>query len=284
VSYLSLPAGSDSDGDGKPDHPLPTVLFVHGGPWGRDEWGYNRDHQWLANRGYAVLSVNFRGSTGLGKKFVNAANGEWAGKMHDDLIDAVTWAEKNGIADPQKVAIYGGSYGGYATLVGVTFTPDTFACGVDLFGPSNLITLEQSIPPYWAPFLEQLTKRVGDFRNDDGQKLLTARSPLTHADAIKKPLLIGQGANDVRVKQAESDQVVKAMQAKSIPVSYVLFSDEGHGFARPANEKAFDAVAETFLAQCLGGSYEPVGNDFKGSTIKVPSGADQVYGVADALK
>jgi dipeptidyl aminopeptidase/acylaminoacyl peptidase len=284
VSYLSLPAGSDPDGDGKPDHPLPTVLFVHGGPWGRDEWGYNRDHQWLANRGYAVLSVNFRGSTGLGKKFVNAANGEWAGKMHDDLIDAVTWAEKNGIADPQKVAIYGGSYGGYATLVGMTFTPDTFACGVDLFGPSNLITLEQSIPPYWAPFLEQLTKRVGDFRNDDGQKLLTARSPLTHTDAIKKPLLIGQGANDVRVKQAESDQVVKAMQAKSIPVSYVLFSDEGHGFARPANEKAFDAVAETFLAQCLGGSYEPVGSDFKGSTIKVPSGADQIHGVADALK
>jgi dipeptidyl aminopeptidase/acylaminoacyl peptidase len=284
VSYLSLPPASDPDGDGIPDHALPTVLLVHGGPWGRDDWGYNRDHQWLTNRGYAVLSVNFRGSTGLGKKFVNAANGEWAGKMHDDLVDAVTWAEKGGIADPQKVAIYGGSYGGYSTLVGVTFTPDTFACGVDLFGPSNLVTLEQSIPPYWAPFLEQLAKRVGDFRTDEGQKLLLARSPLTHANAIKKPLLIGQGANDVRVKQAESDQIVKAMQAKGIPVTYVLFSDEGHGFARPENEKAVDAVAETFLAQCLGGAAEPVGADFTGSTIQVPSGAEQVYGVADALK
>jgi len=284
VSYLSLPPASDLDGDGVPDHPLPMVLLVHGGPWGRDDWGYNRDHQWLANRGYAVLSVNFRGSTGLGKKFVNAANGEWAGKMHDDLVDAVTWAEKGNIADPQKVAIFGGSYGGYSTLVGVTFTPDTFACGVDLFGPSNLVTLEQSIPPYWAPFLEQLAKRVGDYRTDEGQKLLLSRSPLTRANAIKKPLLIGQGANDVRVKQAESDQIVKAMQAKGIPVTYVVFSDEGHGFARPENEKAVDAVSETFLAQCLGGAYEPVGADFKGSTITVPSGADQVYGVADALK
>jgi dipeptidyl aminopeptidase/acylaminoacyl peptidase len=284
VSYLSLPPASDPDGDGVPDRPLPMVLLVHGGPWGRDDWGYNREHQWLANRGYAVLSVNFRGSTGLGKKFVNAANGEWAGKMHEDLVDAVTWAEKGQIADPTKVAIYGGSYGGYSTLVGVTFTPDTFACGVDLFGPSNLVTLEQSIPPYWAPFLEQLAKRVGDFRTDEGQKLLLSRSPLTHASAIKKPLLIGQGANDVRVKQAESDQIVKAMQAKGIPVTYVVFSDEGHGFARPENEKAVDAVAETFLAQCLGGAYEPVGGDFKGSTITIPAGAEQVYGVAEALK
>jgi dienelactone hydrolase len=284
VSYLSLPPGTDPDGDGIPDHPLPTVLLVHGGPWGRDNWGYNRDHQWLASRGYAVLSVNFRGSTGMGKHFVNAANGEWAGKMHEDLLDALKWAERGAITDPAKIAIYGGSYGGYSALVGVTFTPDTFACGVDLFGPSNLVTLEQSIPPYWAPFLEQLTKRVGDFRTDDGQKLLLSRSPLSRANAITRPLLIAQGANDVRVKQAESDQIVKAMQAKGIPVTYVLFSDEGHGFARPENEKAIDAVAETFLAQCLGGTYEPVGADFKGSTIQVPSGAEQVYGVVDALK
>ncbi len=273
VTYLSLPPGADPDGDGKPSQALPTVLFVHGGPWARDEWGYNRTHQWLANRGYAVLSVNFRGSTGFGKKFLNAANGEWAGKMHDDLVDAVKWAQKK--TGAKQVAIYGGSYGGYATLVGLTFTPDTFACGVDLVGPSNLITLEKSIPPYWAPLLTQFTTRIGDYRTDDGQKLLTARSPLTHADAIKKPLLIGQGANDPRVKQAESDQIVKAMQSKSIPVTYVLFSDEGHGFARPENQKAFDAVEETFLAQCLGGTYEPVGSDFDGSTIKVPAGADQ---------
>jgi len=284
VSYLSLPPGSDTDGDGNPDHPMPMVLLVHGGPWARDTWGYDRDHQWLANRGYAVLSVNFRGSTGFGKKFVNAANGEWAGKMHDDLVDAVMWAEKSAIADPQKVAIYGGSYGGYAALVGLSFTPELFACGVDLFGPSNLVTLEQSIPPYWAPMIEQLARRVGDHRTDDGQKALLARSPITRASAITRPLLIEQGANDVRVKQTESDQIVKAMQARGIPVTYLLLSDEGHGFLRPENAKAVDAVAETFLAQCLGGSYEPVGSDFKGSTLQVPSGADQVYGLADALK
>jgi dipeptidyl aminopeptidase/acylaminoacyl peptidase len=284
VSYLSLPAANDPDGDGKPDHPMPMVLWVHGGPWGRDTWGYNRYHQWFTNRGYAVLSVNYRGSTGFGKKFVNAGNREWAGKMHDDLIDAVTWAEKSGVADPQRVAIAGGSYGGYATLVGVTFTPDTFACGVDEFGISNLNTFANSIPPYWTPFIEQLAKRVGDFRQDADKQFLASRSPISHVDAIKKPLLIGQGANDVRVKQAESDQIVHAMQAKGIPVTYVLFSDEGHGFTRPENETAFNAVAETFLAQCLGGSYQPIEDDFSGSTIKVPFGAEGVYGVSDALK
>jgi dipeptidyl aminopeptidase/acylaminoacyl peptidase len=165
----------------------------------------------------------------------------------------------------------------------MTFTPDTFACGVDLFGPSNLVTLWKSIPPYWSSFIEQIARRVGDFRTEDGQKFLLSRSPLTHVDAIKRPLLIGHGANDVRVKQAESDQIVKAMQDKGIGVTYVLFSDEGHGFGRPQNEKAFDAVAETFLAQCLGGSYEPVGDDFKGSTIQVPAGADQIYGLSTAL-
>ncbi len=284
VSYLTLPAGSDADGDGKPDHALPMVLFVHGGPWARDEWGYDADHQWLANRGYAVLSVNYRGSTGFGKKFVNAANLEWAGKMHDDLIDAVAWATKSGIADEKKVAIYGGSYGGYATLVGLTFTPATFACGVEVCGPSNLETLLQTIPPYWASEKEMWARRVGDSRTYDGKKLLEARSPLTRAGAITKPLLIGQGANDPRVKQAESDQIVKSMQAKGIPISYILFSDEGHGFERPENGKAFRAVQETFLAQCLGGKYQPVGDDFKGSTIAVPAGAEQVYGLEDALK
>jgi dipeptidyl aminopeptidase/acylaminoacyl peptidase len=284
VSYLSLPAASDPDGNGKPDHALPMVLVVHGGPWGRDTWGFNRLHQWLANRGYAVLSVNFRGSTGFGKQFINAGNGEWSGKMHDDLIDTVTWAQQNGIADPRKTAIFGGSYGGYSTLVGMTFTPDTFACGVDEFGPSNLVTLGNAIPPYWAPFIEQFARRVGDYRTDAGRQGLMARSPLTRAAAIKKPLLIGQGANDVRVKQAESDQIVKAMQAKGIPVTYVVFSDEGHGFARPENNTAFNAVAETFLAQCLGGGYQPVDGDFAGSTIAVPAGADQVFGVSDALK
>lgn len=284
VSYLTLPAGSDADGDGKPDHALPMVLFVHGGPWGRDEWGYNPDHQWLANRGYAVLSVNYRGSTGFGKKFVNAGNLEWAGKMHDDLVDAVAWAIKAGIADERKVAIYGGSYGGYATLVGLTFTPDTFACGVDVCGVSDLVTFEQTLPPFFTSQIEMLAKRIGDARTEDGRKLLESRSPLTRANAITRPLLIGQGANDPRVKRAESDQIVKSMQANGIPVTYLVFSDEGHGFLRPENDTAFRAVQETFLAQCLGGKYQPAGDDFKGSTIAAAAGADQVYGLEDALK
>ena len=245
--------------------------------------GLNSTHQWLANRGYAVLSVNYRGSTGFGKKFLNAGDHEWAGKMHDDLLDAVKWAVDQKVADPQRVAIMGGSYGGYATLVGLTFTPDVFACGVDIVGPSNLQTLLNSIPPYWAPVLEDFTKRIGDPRTEDGKKLLTERSPLTRAEAIKRPLLIGQGANDPRVKQAEADQIVKAMQAKSLPVTYVLYPDEGHGFARPENRLSFNAVAEVFLAEHLGGSYQPAGEDFKGSSITVPSGADQIFGLKQAL-
>jgi len=284
VSYLSLPPGSDANGDGVPESPVPMVLNVHGGPWGRDTYGFDNEHQWLANRGYAVLAVNFRASTGFGKSFVNAGNKEWAGKMHDDLLDAIDWAVKNKITTKDKIAIYGGSYGGYATLVGLTFTPDTFACGVDIVGPSNLNTLFASIPAYWKAFFEELASRVGDPRTEDGKKLLNERSPLTRADAIKKPLLIGQGANDPRVKQAEADQIVKSMKDKNLPVTYVLFPDEGHGFARPANRTSFYAVAEGFLAQCLGGRYEPVGNDFKGASIKVLEGAQYVPGLVEALK
>jgi len=284
VSYLSLPPGSDANGDGVPESPVPMVLNVHGGPWGRDTYGFDNEHQWLANRGYAVLAVNFRASTGFGKSFVNAGNKEWAGKMHDDLLDAIDWAVKNKITTKDKIAIYGGSYGGYATLVGLTFTPDTFACGVDIVGPSNLNTLLASIPAYWKSFFEELASRVGDPRTEDGKKLLNERSPLTRADAIKKPLLIGQGANDPRVKQAEADQIVKSMKDKNLPVTYVLFPDEGHGFARPANRTSFYAVAEGFLAQCLGGRYEPVGNDFKGASIKVLEGAQYVPGLVEALK
>ena len=283
VSYLSLPKASDPDADGKPDKPLAMVLLVHGGPWGRDTWGYNSMHQWLANRGYAVLSVNFRSSTGFGKRFTNAGDKQWGAKMHDDLLDAVAWATAQGIADKSKIAITGGSYGGYATLAGLTFTPETFACGVDIVGPSNLITLLQTIPPYWAPILEMFTTRVGDHRTEEGKKFLLSRSPLSFVDRIKRPLLIGQGANDPRVKQSEADQIVKAMQEKKIPVTYVLYSDEGHGFARPENDKAFNAVAEVFLAQCLGGPYEPIGDDFKGSSIQVPEGAGEIHGLSEAL-
>lgn len=275
VSYLTLPGAGQG--------PKPMVLLVHGGPWGRDSWGYNSYHQWLASRGYAVLSVNFRGSTGFGKSFINAGDREWAGKMHDDLIDAVKWAIDSKLADPARVAIMGGSYGGYATLVGLTFTPEVFACGVDIVGPSNLETLLSTIPPYWAPIKSLFSKRVGDPETSDGRKLLQERSPLGRIDRIRRPLLIGQGANDPRVKQAESDQIVQAMQKKGIPVTYVLYPDEGHGFNRPENRKSFNAVAETFLAQCLGGPYQPVGEDFKGSSISVPSGASEVFGLTDAL-
>jgi dipeptidyl aminopeptidase/acylaminoacyl peptidase len=283
VSYLTLPPGSDPKNTGRPDKPLPLVLDVHGGPWARDDWGFNPEHQLWANRGYAVLSVNYRGSTGFGKNFANAANKEWAGKMHDDLLDAVDWAVKEKIAEPDKVAILGGSYGGYATLVGLTFTPDVFACGVDEVGPSDLVTLLQTIPPYWAPAIEMFKKRVGDPDTEDGKKLLEDRSPLNKADKIDRPLLIGQGKNDPRVNVREAEQIVKAMQAKTLPVTYVLFPDEGHGFARPENEMAFSAVSEAFLAKILGGRYEPIGDAFDGSTITVPAGADDVPGLHAAL-
>ncbi len=276
VSYLTLPYKSDTNLEGRPDNPLPMVLFVHGGPWARDSWGYHSYHQWLANRGYAVLSVNYRGSTGFGKDFINAGNKEWAGKMHDDLIDAVNWAVNEKIADKEKVAIMGGSYGGYATLVGLTFTPDEFACGVDIVGPSNLQTLLETIPPYWTPMINLFTTRVGDYRTEEGKKLLNARSPLNYVDKIKKTLLIGQGANDPRVKQTESDQIVNALQGKNIPVTYVLYPDEGHGFARPENRLSFNAVAEIFLSQILGGRFEPIGNDFKNSSITVPNGSENI--------
>ncbi len=284
VSYLTLPVGSDKDGNGVPEKALPMVLLVHGGPWARDGWGFNPIHQLLANRGYAVLSVNFRGSTGFGKKFVNAANREWGGKMHDDLVDAVEWAGKSGVADPKRVCIMGGSYGGYATLVGLTVTPDLFACGVDIVGPSNLITLIQTVPPYWMPIVNMFKARVGDWTTEEGKKALKQASPLTHAAKIQRPLLIGQGANDPRVKQAESDQIVKALQEKKIPVTYVVFPDEGHGFARPENSLAFWAVTEAFLSGYLGGTFQPLDADaFKGSTITVPEGARAVPQLESAL-
>ena len=282
VSYYTLPVGSDSDSNGRPDEPLPMVLLVHGGPWARDNWGYNSWHQWLANRGYAVLSVNFRASRGFGKAFINAGNLEWGGKMNDDLIDGVNWTVQEGIADPDQVAIMGGSYGGYATLWGMTNTPDTFACGVDLVGMSNLTSFILGLP-YWQADIELIATRIGDPRTEEGRAFLAERSPLFYADQIKKPLLISQGANDPRVKQAESDQIVHAMQDANIPVTYLLYTDEGHGFARPENRLSFFAVAEAFLAEHLGGRYEPIGDDLEGSSVTVPVGAEEVSGLAEAL-
>jgi dipeptidyl aminopeptidase/acylaminoacyl peptidase len=260
------------------------VLLVHGGTWGRDGYGFNSMHHWLANRGYAVLSVNFRATTGFGKSYLRAGDKECAGKMHDDLIDAVNWSIARRIAPKDKVAIMGGSYGGYATLVGLAFTPDVFACGVDIVGPANLQTLLSTIPPYWEAVRVRFARAIGDLNTDEGRKLLSDRSPLKHAGAIKRPLLIGQGANDPRVKQAESDQIVAAMKEKKIPVTYVLYPDEGHGFARPENSLSFNAITEAFLAHCLGGRFQPVGRDFTGASLKVLEGADQVPGLPEALR
>jgi dipeptidyl aminopeptidase/acylaminoacyl peptidase len=201
----------------------------------------------------------------------------------EDQVDAVQWAIAQEIADPQKVAVMGGSFGGYSTLAGLTLYPEMYACGVDLVGPSNLITLLESMPPYWKPILELFTTRVGDHRTEEGRALLTKHSPLTYVDRICRPLLIGQGANDPRVKQAESDQIVKAMQAKHIPVTYLLYPDEGHGFARPENSLSFNAIAEAFLAKCLGGRCEPIGGDFANSSLRVLSGGDEIPGLQEAV-
>lgn len=281
VSYLTLPA--DSDQGGSLSAPVPLVLLVHGGPWGRDSFGYSGTVQWLANRGYAVLQVNYRASTGFGKSFVNAGNGEWAGAMHDDLIDAVDWAIQEGITTPDQVAIMGGSYGGYATLVGLTFTPEKFACGIDIVGPSNLNTLLDSVPPYWESFKNTLHAAVGNPETEAGRKMLEERSPLTYAERIVRPLLIGQGANDPRVKQAESEQIVAAMKAKDIPVTYILYPDEGHGFQKPENSLSFFAASEAFLADCIGGRYQPIDNDLADSSIQVEHGADFIPGLAQAV-
>jgi dipeptidyl aminopeptidase/acylaminoacyl peptidase len=271
--YLTLPeAGSSS---------LPLVLLIHGGPYWRDEWGFNATHQWLASRGYAVLSVNYRGSTGFGKAFVTAADHEWGGRMHDDLIDAVDWAVAKGIADPQRVGFFGGSYGGYSALMAATKTPGYFACIVDLFGISNLITFMKTIPPYWGPWFSIWKNRLGDPDTEAGRAFLAERSPLNHFERATRPILIAQGMQDVRVVPAESEQMVRALKEKGAAVTYITFRDEGHGFVRPENRLAFDAVAEAFLAKHLGGRYQPIGDDFTGSTIKIETGGEMVPGLGD---
>jgi dipeptidyl aminopeptidase/acylaminoacyl peptidase len=247
---------------------VPLVVLVHGGPWARDDWGYDAEAQWLSNRGYAVLQVNFRSSTGFGKSFTSKGNLEWGRKMHEDLLDAVQWAVKEGIADPAKVAIYGGSYGGYAALWGATQSADVFKCAVDIVGPSNLETLLASFPAYWASFMEIAYRQVGDPRTDDGRALLKERSPLTHVDKIKIPVLIAQGEKDPRVKLAESEQIVAAMKEKGLPYIYMLFKDEGHGFARPENKFAFYALAERFLAEHLNGRFESIKDELDKTTLE----------------
>ncbi len=244
--YLTLPKGPPAKG-------LPMVLLVHGGPWARDYWGYRSAVQLLANRGYAVLQINYRGSTGYGRKFKESAIGEFAGKMHTDLIDGVKWAVAQGIADPDKIAIFGFSYGGYATLVGLTFTPDIFACGVDVFGMSNLVTFTRSVPEYWKNWMPYWYKYVGNPTNPEDISRMESKSPLFRVDQINRPLLIVQGANDARVKQQESDQIVAAMRKAGKEVEYILFQNEGHSIRNWQNRVIFYRGLEDFLAKHLGG-------------------------------
>ena len=248
-AYLTLPVGVAPKN-------LPLVVYVHGGPWGRDTWGYCPIPQFLANRGYAVLQPNFRASTGFGKKFLNAGNNEWGQKMQDDISNGVRYLIAQGIADPKRVGIMGGSYGGYATLAGLAFTPDLYAAGVSIVGPSNLLTLLNSIPPYWESIRTIFNERMGNPNTAEGKAQLVRQSPLNSAGRIKAPLLVIQGANDPRVNRAESEQIVVALRDRGFPVEYILAPDEGHGFARPINNLVLFTTAEKFLAKHLGGRYQ----------------------------
>jgi len=272
--YLTLPVAGATR--------VPLVLVIHGGPYARDRWGFTATHQWLANRGYAVLSVNYRGSTGFGKAFVTAADREWGGKMHDDLLDAVRWAVARGIADEARVGFYGASYGGYAALTAATRTPEVFACIVDVFGIANLLTFMTAIPPYWQAWFAVWKNRLGDPDTEAGRAWLRERSPLTHVDRAVRPILIAQGLQDVRVTRLESEQMVAGLKARRVPVTYITFADEGHGFIQPANQIAFRAVTEAFLATHLGGAFEPIDatRDFHGSSLVVEAGAELVPGLA----
>ena len=248
-AYLTLPKGVEAKN-------LPAIIVPHGGPWYRDSWGYDAFAQFLANRGYAVLQPNFRGSTGYGKKFIDSGNKQWGNKMQDDLTWGVKYLIAQGIVDPKRVGIMGGSYGGYATLAGVAFTPDVYAAGVSIVGPSNLITLLESIPPYWEQIRKLFYARMGDPNTPEGKAQLLRQSPLTAAEKIKTPLLVIQGANDPRVTKRESDQIVIALRDRGFPVEYLVAPDEGHGFARPENNMAMFASGEKFLAKYLGGRYQ----------------------------
>jgi dipeptidyl aminopeptidase/acylaminoacyl peptidase len=249
--YLTLPKGVAAKN-------LPVVVNPHGGPWFRDSWGFNPEVQFLANRGYAVLQMNFRGSTGYGRKFWEASFKQWGKTMQNDISDGVQWLSKQGIADPKRVGIYGGSYGGYATLAGLTFSPELYACGVDYVGVANLFTFMKAIPPYWKPFLEMFYEMVGNPEKDEA--LMRAASPVFHVDKIKAPLLIAQGANDPRVNKGESDQMVAALKARGIDVPYIVKNNEGHGFSNEENRFDFYRAMEEFLGKHLGGRVEQHGD------------------------
>lgn len=282
VAYLTEPLAE------RPAAGWPTVLWVHGGPWRRDSYEFDPRHQWLASRGYAVLSVNFRGSTGLGKRFVNAGDREWAGKMHDDLLDVLDAYAADGVVDPARVAIAGGSFGGYAALVGMTFTPERFACGVSICGPSNLVTSQAQKPAYWAAVAELRARRIGDPRTEEGRAFLAARSPLTFADRIRRPLLVAHGARDPRVRRVESDQLVAAAEQNGAAVTYLVYPDEGHGLVRAPNRLSFYAAMEAFLAAHLVAPGAPalaapsLDGAFDGTDVELAAGAEHIPGLREA--
>ncbi len=277
VSYLTLPINSDANGDGRPEAPVPLVLAPHDGPWGRDSYGFSAPHQWLANRGYAVLSVNFRGSAGFGAAFLNAGNREWGGRMQEDLLDAVQWAVENGIARPDRVAIVGAGLGGYATLASLALTPEQFRCGVSFAGPANLSTMLELAP---EALRERFFARVGDGRTGDGRQALREHSPLFSAGQIRVPLLLALGGRDPRASRAEADQIAQALRARETAFTYLVFPNEGRDLMRPQNRLSYLAVLEHFLGDCLGGRVEPVGAAFEGASIDVFDGAVNVPGLS----
>lgn len=283
-SYLTLPADAKPGADGMPSAPVPLVLLVHGGPWLRDDLAFDPQHAWLADRGYAVLSVNFRGSGGFGSDFMAKGDRKWSETMHDDLLDAVQWAIDKGVTAKDRVAVMGLSYGGYSTLVSLSFTPDRFQCGVDLAGPSNLTRLIGAMPDWWTWQRPQFVNRVGDPATKEGAADLMRRSPIARVDAITKPLLVTNGANDPRIFPDQSQEIVDALKARGKPVTYAFYPDEGHVYAKDATNISFAAIAEHFLSQCLGGPAEPYGDDLAGSQVELKAGAAFVPGLQQAFK
>jgi dipeptidyl aminopeptidase/acylaminoacyl peptidase len=279
VSYLTLPTGSDANGDTRPDAPVPLVLLPHDGPWARDTYGYNALHQWLANRGYAVMSVNFRGSTGFGKAFLNAGNREWGGRMQEDLVDAAQWAVQSGVAQAGRVGVFGAGYGGYSALAGVAFAPDQFQCAVSYAGASNLATMFDALPAYTAPIRDQLYLRIGDPRTPEGRQALRERSPAVRVNQISRAVLIGAGAGDPRGARADADAFATALRPRRAPLTYVVYPDEGRDLVRPQSRLSFLAIAEHFLSQCLGGRAEPIGAAFEGARLEAYDGASNVPGL-----
>lgn len=283
VLYYTLPTGSDTTNGGVSASGLPTVLIPHGGPWQRDIWGFNLMHQWLANRGYAVLSVNYRGSTGFGKLFANAGDRQWGGAVIDDQEDAIRWATRRGFADPERIAIFGASFGGYSALLGMAREAQLYACGISVSGPTDLTTLIQSVSPSWRGDIPTLLRRIGDPTTEGGRKALNFHSPSSQVEKITRPLLMIHGANDSLVARDGPDEFAAQLHRKGRPVTYAVFGDEGHQFAHQANIFSFYAVVEAFLARHLGGRYEPIGNDLTDSSLNVLYGAAGIPRLEQAM-